>query len=93
MVTLETRRLLLRPWREEDAPALFRYASDPQVGPRTGWKPHASVEESREIIRTVLSEPDTFAVILRETGEPVGSVGVFPTRSATGSAGPTGAGD
>ena len=78
-MTLETKRLLLRPWREEDAPALFRYASDPQVGPRTGWKPHASVEESREIIRTVLSEPDTFAVILRETGEPVGSVGVFPT--------------
>lgn len=79
MVTLETKRLLLRPWREEDAPALFRYASDPQVGLSAGWKPHASVEESREIIRTVLSEPDTFAVILRETGEPVGSVGVFPT--------------
>ena len=36
MVTLETPRLLLRPWREEDAPALFRYASDPQVGPRAG---------------------------------------------------------
>ena len=54
MVTLETKRLLLRPWREEDAPALFRYASDPQVGPSAGWKPHASLEESREILRTVL---------------------------------------
>ena len=66
MVTLETKRLLLRPWREEDAPALFRYASDPQVGPSAGWKPHASLEESREILRTVLSEPGTFAVILRD---------------------------
>ena len=84
MVTLETRRLLLRPWREEDAPALFRYASDPQVGPRAGWKPHASLEESREILRTVLSEPGTFAVILRETGEPIGSVGVFPTELPEG---------
>ena len=84
MVTLETERLILRPWREEDAPALYREARDPQVGPSAGWKPHASLEESREILRTVLSEPGTFAVILRETGEPVGSVGVFPTELPEG---------
>ena len=36
MVTLETERLLLRPWREEDAPALYSYASDPLVGPAAG---------------------------------------------------------
>ena len=83
---IETNRMLLRPWEEGDAAALYRYASDPQVGPRTGWKPHASVEESREIIRTVLSEPDTFAVILRETGEPIGSAGVFPTELPEGCA-------
>ena len=38
--------------------------------------------DSREIIRTVLSEPDTFAVILKERpDEPVGSIGVFPTEA------------
>ena len=84
MVTLETARLILRPWREEDAPALYCEARDPQVGPGAGWKPHASLEESREILRTVLSAPGTFAVILRETGEPVGSVGVFPTELPEG---------
>ncbi len=50
---LETKRTILRPFTEADAPDLFAYAKDPRVGPIAGWKPHESVEESREIIRTV----------------------------------------
>ena len=49
---METGRILLRYWEESDAEALFKYASDPDVGPRAGWPAHKSVEESREIIRT-----------------------------------------
>lgn len=74
---LETKRLILRPWAEEDAPALYRYARDSRVGPSAGWPVHTSVENSREIIRGVLSEPETYAVVLRETGEPVGSAGIL----------------
>ena len=44
-MTQTTERLVLRPWREEDAESLFRYASDEQVGSAAGWKPHESVEE------------------------------------------------
>ena len=33
---METKRILLRPWRESDAETLFKYASDPDVGPRAG---------------------------------------------------------
>ena len=72
---LETNRLILRPWCEDDAEDLYIYASDPEVGPPAGWPPHTSVENSREIIRTVLSAPDTFAVCLKEIGKPVGSIG------------------
>ena len=54
---LETERLILRPFTEEDAEDLFAYASDPRVGLPAGWQPHGSVEESREIIRTVFSDP------------------------------------
>ena len=43
---METERLLLRPWLDSDAETLFKYASDPEVGPRAGWPPHKSVEES-----------------------------------------------
>ncbi len=84
-MTRTTERLVLRPWRETDAENLYRYACDGQVGPAAGWKPHESVEESRQIIRTVLSQPDTLAVLLRERPEEtIGSVGVFPTDAPDG---------
>ena len=72
---LVTERLILRPWCDDDAPDLYIYASDPDIGPPAGWPPHTSVENSLEIIRTVLSAPDTFAVCLKENGKPVGSIG------------------
>lgn len=73
----ETERLVLRPWEEADAEELYRYAKDPAVGPIAGWPPHTSVENSREIIRDVLSAPETYAVVLKETGKPVGCIGLF----------------
>ncbi len=72
---IETERLILRHWQESDAPSLFKYASDPDVGPIAGWPPHTSVENSLEIIRTVFAGPETYAVVLKETGEPVGCCG------------------
>lgn len=36
-IKMETERVLLRPWRESDAETLFKYASDPEVGPRARW--------------------------------------------------------
>lgn len=45
-MTLETKRLLLRPWEESDAESCYRYASDPLVGPAAGWPAHTSVELS-----------------------------------------------
>ena len=68
---METERLLLRPWQDSDAETLFKYASDPEVGPRAGWPPHKSVEESLEIIRTVFNTEGMWAVILKESGEPM----------------------
>lgn len=76
---LETNRLTLRPWTEADAPALFRWARDPEVGPRAGWEPHASVEESAKIIHEVLAVPESYAIVVREgepEGEPVGAIGL-----------------
>ncbi len=75
IMILQTKRLILRPWSENDAEDLFMYASDTEIGPPAGWQPHTSVENSREIIRTVLSSPETYAVCLRESGRPVGSIG------------------
>lgn len=82
---METERLLLRPWQESDAEALYRWASDPEVGPAAGWSPHTSVENSRDIIRTVLAKEGTFAVVPKGgDGGPIGAIGVFPTEIPEG---------
>ena len=74
---IETARLILRPWQESEADSLFKYARDPDIGPIAAWPPHTSVENSLEIIRTVFSAPETYAVVLKETGEPVGSCDIM----------------
>lgn len=76
-VFLETARLILRSWHDDDAEILYKYAKDPAVGPVAGWHPHLSVEDSRNVIRDILSAPETYAVVLKENSEPVGSVGVM----------------
>lgn len=81
MNIVETERLVLRPWSDGDAEALFKYASDPEIGLSAGWPPHTSVENSREIIRTVFSAPEIYAVVLKSTGEPVGSCGIMFSNS------------
>ena len=101
---METERLILRPWQESDAEALYKYAKDPEIGPAADWPPHTSVEDSLVVIRTVFSAPETYAVVLKETGEPVGSIGLLGKarmsqescltrrKSATGQASRIGAG-
>jgi len=75
---IRTERLILRPWREEDAESLYEYAKDPAVGPIAGWPVHTSVENSREIIRSVLSAAETYAVCLKEDDRAIGSIGLIP---------------
>ncbi|MCQ2138247.1 MAG: GNAT family N-acetyltransferase [Bacteroidales bacterium] len=82
MRILETKRLILRPWRESDAATLFKYASDPDVGPRAGWPPHQSVDESLELIKTVFSGEGMWAVELKETSEAIGCVGYLPAAAS-----------
>lgn len=74
---LETERLVLRPWSEADAENLYKYAKNPAVGPVAGWPVHTSEENSREIIGGALSDPETYAVVLKKTGNPVGSIGLM----------------
>ena len=76
---IASNRLLLRPWQDDDAPLLYRYASDPDVGPRAGWAPHQSVEESLHIIQTVFRNPTTWAIIRKEDDLLVGAIGYGPS--------------
>ena len=63
---LETERLILRRWNENDAGDLYKYASDPDVGPIAGWPAHQSIEESRDVIKNVFNGKEAYAVYLKE---------------------------
>ncbi|MDE5899426.1 MAG: GNAT family N-acetyltransferase [Treponemataceae bacterium] len=67
---LKTARLVLRPWNESDAGNLYKYASDPLVGPPAGWPPHKSASESLEVIRTVFCGTECYAVCLAQSEFP-----------------------
>ncbi len=62
---------------KQTQPDLFSQASHHEVGPAAGWPVHQSVEESREIVKTVLSQPETYALVLKETGQVIGSIGLM----------------
>lgn len=71
---LQTERLTLRPWAETDAESLFTYAKDPDIGPIAGWPPHKSTEESRNVIRNVLTGKECYAICRRGTDRTIGSI-------------------
>ena len=51
--TIETGRLILRPFKAEDAQPMFRnWASDPQVTRFLTWPTHANEDVSRMVIKS-----------------------------------------
>lgn len=72
---LKTQNLLLRPWRESDAECLYHFAKNPNVGPIAGWPPHKSVDDSLNIIKTVFSKRETYAIVKNDI--PIGCVGLL----------------
>ena len=75
MQTLETERLILRPFTLDDAEGLYAYASHPEVGPPAGWKPHDSAEESLRVIREIFQPANSLAVVRKSDGRLIGSAG------------------
>lgn len=73
-VTLQTERLILRPWRKEDLTDLYEYAKVDGVGQMAGWTPHQSMEESAQILARFMDGRHVFALELR--GKVIGSLGI-----------------
>ena len=79
--TIETDRLILRPFAMDDAPAMYRnWASDDAVTKHLTWPTHADVEVTRMVLADWIAgyAGDKFyqwAIVLKENGpEPIGSI-------------------
>jgi ribosomal-protein-alanine N-acetyltransferase len=81
--TLETKRLILRKYHENDAQAMYTtWASNPNVTRYMRWQPHCSVEETQEIVSEFISHYEKsnyyhWIICLKETDQPIGTIGLF----------------
>lgn len=89
---IETKRLILRPFREEDAEPMFRHwASDPQVTKFLTWPAHENIEISKQVIKVwveanaVLNNYQ-WAIEWKEIHAPIGSISAVKTDDRTESA-------
>lgn len=84
MQTLQTGRLILRAWAEADLDDFYAYASNPRIGPGAGWQPHRDKQESKAILNSFIKEDETWALVWKQNGKVIGSVGLHPDRKRTG---------
>lgn len=76
MKIMVTPRVRLRPWRITDAKDMFEYASRKFVGPKAGWKPHETIEESEMIIAAFIASNEVWAIEHLEDKKVIGSIGL-----------------
>ena len=71
--TIETDRLILRPFREGDAADVFEYLKEPMVNCFACMKVH-SLEEARKAVMERAEDAEyTFAIVLKDTGKVIGA--------------------
>lgn len=76
---IETKRLLLRPFQENDAEAFFACCQNPNLGNNAGWAPHKTLNESREILHSAfIGQEGIWAVTLKDTQQLIASIGIVP---------------
>lgn len=81
-ITIETERLILRPFEPGDAKDMFiNWASDAEVTKYVTWNTHKDVNETQEIINLWViqyEKPEriNFAIELKETKELIGGIDV-----------------
>lgn len=76
METLETERLILRPFNISDQDDFFEYCSLDTVGPNAGWAVHKNKEFSSKIIQGFIDKDDVLAIVDKESHKVIGSVGL-----------------
>ncbi len=79
---IETERLVLRPFRSEDAPVMFRnWAGDREVPRYLTWNVHRNVSDTENVVNMWVAEYNDiktyrWAIVLKEAEEPIGSIDI-----------------
>ena len=83
-IVIETERLILRPFVESDAPAMFKnYTNSEKVTEFLTWYPHGELKNTEEYLKMVVlpayAHPNTYrwAIELKELGQVIGVIDVI----------------
>lgn len=82
-IVLETERLILRPFKEEDAEKMYDgWATDTDVTRYVTWKPHESIEETKKLIKMWIEENKDlekyhWIIELKENKTVIGTMGLL----------------
>jgi len=79
MSEIETKRLLLRPFRESDAADVLEYLSGPLPHCFTGLKIDSLEEARAEVVKRGEDPEYCFAIVLKETGRVIGEIDAEPS--------------
>lgn len=77
-----TERLILRPFRNGDAEAMFRnWTYDERVAKYCRWYPHKSIKETEEYLDLCIDKEYCWAITLKDCDEPIGAIDLVGTNS------------
>lgn len=71
---LETKRTILRNFKDNDLAALFAYTKLEGVGEAAGWKHHETLTEAQTALNTFCKNENTLAIVLKETNQVIGHI-------------------
>ena len=75
-LTIQTERILLRPFCQADLEDFYEYASQKGTGERAGWAHHTCIEDSQCILNNFIAEDKTFAIVYKHNNKVIGSIGI-----------------
>ena len=78
---IETTRLILRPFREEDVADVFEYLENPTVNCFSCMKLNSLEEAQKAVMERAEDAEYTFAIVLKETGKVIGEIEAHPESS------------
>lgn len=84
MRMLETERLILRKWTMNDLDDFYEYCKSPLVGPNAGWMPHMNKLDSKEILKKLIEDNETWAIVYKENNKVIGSIGLHKDEKRSG---------
>ena len=78
---IETERLILRPFQEEDAADLYEYLKNPTVNCFACMKLHSLEAAKKAALDRAKDEAYTFAIVLKNSGKVIGEIEALPESS------------